>query len=141
MNNLQTHKIPWWIYLFAVLSVLSSLVGIYSGYIDASGFYSEFDAVNWEAKHIKHLSGMWASKNVALVLALLYGFFKKDFRWLAAIFLFKFICDTIDIFYVNIMFREGSAGSVVTNLINWIILALPGLVATVYLLNKSKTPK
>ncbi len=131
-------KIPVWIYIFAVISILSSAVGVYGGYVDASFFYPEFASADWGSGLIKHLGGMWASKNLAIILILVYGLIKKDFRWLAAIFLFKGISDTVDILYVNTSFREGSAGGFLPNLLNWLILALPGLLAGIYLLKRAK---
>ncbi len=134
----SNRKIPLWIYLFGLITIASSVVGIYGGYVDGTTFYSEFSADNWQNNLVKHLAGMWASKNVAIVVAMLYGFIKKDLRWLAAIFLFKFICDTPDILYVNTSFREGQAGSLMTNLLTWVILALPGLLATIVLMRRDR---
>lgn len=138
MNKNQ--KIPVWVYVFGGLSILTSLVGIYGGYIDGSFFYNEFPITEWNNNLVKHLAGMWASKNLALVLIMIYAFFKKDVKVLAFIFLFKFISDTPDILYVNTQFREGSAASWMTNILSWFILALPSLLSFIYL-NKSISDK
>ena len=88
---------------------------------------------------MKHLAGMWASKNLAFIIVLLYSLIRKKYQWLAAIFLFKFISDTVDILYVNMYFREGPAASLMNNLMSWVLLALPSAIAVYYLSNRNKS--
>ena len=134
----KKRKIPIWIYLFGAISIVTSIVGIYGGYIDGSFFYSEFPEIAWKNNLVKHLAGMWASKNLAIVIIMLYAFLKKDMKSLAFIFLFKFISDTPDILFVNTTYREGVSASWTTNIVSWLILALPSLLSFIHL-NKSKS--
>ena len=60
-----TNKIPIWIIAYAVFQILTSFVGIYGGYLDVSSFYgSFFPDANWSDPLIKHLAGVWGSKNL-----------------------------------------------------------------------------
>ncbi|MEO0472894.1 MAG: hypothetical protein AAF206_24975 [Bacteroidota bacterium] len=131
---MKTQKIPWWVWVFAVISILSSVAGLYGGYINGAFFYTEFPLENWQNPLVKHLAGMWASKNLGLIVVFLIGLFQRDGKWLAVVFLFKFLTDSIDILYVNPAFQEGAAGGVTSNLISWLILALPGALAAWYFL-------
>jgi hypothetical protein len=136
----QTKKrLPIWLYLFILICLLSSAVGVYGGYFNGQFFYAEFSADLWNENLVKHLAGMWASKNLAFIIVLLYSLIRKKYQWLAAIFLFKFISDTVDILYVNIYFREGPAASVMNNLMSWALLALPSAIAVYYLSNRNNT--
>ena len=59
MANNRT--IPIWVYIYAAISLLSSLIGVYGGYIDGTGFYSEFSPELWQLPIVNHLAGMWFS--------------------------------------------------------------------------------
>ncbi len=121
-------KTPWWIYLILAISILSSLVGLYGGYFNGTVFYSEFDESAWKNNLVMHLAGMWASKNLGIIIILIFAFIKKHNQALAYLFLFKFITDTIDILIINTLYREGAAGELLPNLISWLILGLTSLI-------------
>ena len=131
----EERKIPLWIIIYAGLQILTSLVGIYGGYIDPSSFYAAFTDVDWGDPLIRHLAGVWGSKNLGIVLVALYAIIRRHPRILGTIFLMKFIADTVDILYTNTAFMPDSL--FLTNLVTWLILGLPQAIAAYILFKRS----
>lgn len=134
-TEVTTRKIPLWIMAYAGIQMLTSFVGIYGGYIDPSSFYSGFPDANWSDPLIKHLAGVWGSKNLGIVIVMLYSIIRSHPRVLGTVFLLKFIADTVDILYTNTAFMPGTG--LVTNLITWLILGLPQGIAAYILFKRS----
>ncbi len=125
-------KFPWWIYVILVITILTSLVGVFGGYVDGTKFYAEFSADLWSQKLVKHLAGMWASKNVGIIAVIVFCLVKNYRQGLAMMFLFKFISDTIDILFINVLYRDGDAAGIVSNIITWVILGGASFIAYLY---------
>ncbi len=136
MNVDSSTKIPIWIIIYTVVQILSSFVGIYGGYIDPSIFYSGFEGVDWTLAHIRHLAGMWASKNVGIVAVMLWGLIGRHPRILAAIFAFKFISDTIDILAINTRYMPET--TLIQTLVSYVILGAPQAVAAYLLFTRTR---
>lgn len=131
----MARKIPIWIIIYALLQMLTSVVGIYGGYIDPAFFYAQFPNADFADPLIRHLAGVWGSKNLAIVLVMLFGIIRRHPQGLGTIFLLKGIADTVDILYTNTAFMPGS--TLMMALITWLILGLPQLVIAYILFKRS----
>ncbi|MEM8861532.1 MAG: hypothetical protein AAGD96_24680 [Chloroflexota bacterium] len=135
MNDSESRAIPIWIMVYAAVQILTSIVGIYGGYVDLAFFYSQFPNADFVDPLVKHLGAVWASKNVATVLVMIYAIVRKHPQILATAFLLKGIADTIDILYSNTAFLPES--SFVVNLVTWLILGLPQFAAAYILFRRA----
>ena len=125
--------IPIWIMIYAGLQIITSFVGVYSGYFDLSAFYSQFPNADFTAPLVSHLGAVWASKNVGIILVMTYALIRQKPLVLATALLMKFVPDTADILYSTTAFLPES--NLATNIITWLILGLPQGIAA-YLLYK-----
>ncbi|MEM7029039.1 MAG: hypothetical protein AAF629_05560 [Chloroflexota bacterium] len=120
------NKIPIWITLYAILQLFTAFVGLYGGHFDPSFFYTQFPNANFNDPLIRHLAGVWGSKNLANILVMVYALVRRHPRILATAFLFKGIADTVDILYTNYAYMPGSSFGV--EVVTWLIVGLPQLV-------------
>lgn len=132
----ESVTMPKWIIGYAILQILTSLVGIYSGYIAPAFFYSQFPDMDFSNPLIMHLAGVWGSKNVGIVIVMIWGLIRKYPSVLGTTFFLKFIADTIDILYTNTMYLPESG--FLMNLVTWLILGLPQAFAAYVLFKKSR---
>ena len=127
-------RIHWWIYVYGLITIAGSAVGIMSGLGNFETFYGDALA-GLDSSHpvVAHLGGMWASKNIGYVAALLVGFaFTKPWI-LAPIFGMKFINDTVDMWIIGPQHLEQPLAQV---LIGWLILGLPSALAAIHLVKR-----
>ena len=123
-------KIPIWIVVF------TAAVGLYGGYIDPSFFYTQFPNANFDDPLIRHLAGVWGSKNLATILVMLFGLIRRHPRVLGTAFLLKGIADTVDILYTNSAYMPQS--NLITEIVTWLIVGLPQLVIAYLLFKQSE---
>ncbi len=131
-DDAPTPKIPLWIYIFSAVLFLSSLVGIYGGYVNPSVLLAEYSGVDWSSPHIKMLAGYWGSKNLGFCAVFLFAILTKRVAWLVPLFLFRFISDGTDMLILTPIYREAGMLEIV---LPFLILGLPSLVAA-YVLYK-----
>ena len=130
-NNMQIH---WWIWIYGLITIAGSAVGIISGLGRFEMFYGAALA-GLDPTHpvVAHLGGMWASKNIGYVTALVIGFALRKPWILAPIFGMKFVNDTVDMFIVGPQHLDQHFAQVFTG---WLILVrfvAPALVIIVLL--------
>ncbi len=132
-------KIHWWIWIYGAITIAGSTVGILSGLGRFEMFYGEALAgLDTEHPVIAHLGGMWASKNIGYVAALLIGFALRKAWILAPIFGMKFINDTVDMFLIGPQHLDQPMGQVV---MGWLVLGLPSALAAWHLVKRwNKNP-
>ena len=132
-ENMQIH---WWIWIYGLITIAGSAVGILSGLGQLEMFYGGALA-GLDTSHpvIGHLGGMWASKNIGYVAALAIGFALQKPWILAPIFGMKFINDTVDIFIIGPQHLEQPLSQVIPG---WLILGLPSALAAVHLVRRWK---
>ncbi|MEM7344674.1 MAG: hypothetical protein AAF485_10555 [Chloroflexota bacterium] len=128
-------QIPIWIMVYAVLQLFTAFVGLYGGYIDPSFFYTQFPDANFNDPLIRHLAGVWGSKNLATILIMVYSLIRQHPRILGTAFLAKGIADTVDILYTNSAFLPDSGLG--AGIITWLIVGLPSLIAAYILFKRS----
>ncbi len=131
----SNYKIPIWIIVYAVLQLFTAFIGLYGGYVDPSFFYTQFPNANFNDPLIRHLAGVWGSKNLATILVMLFGIIRRHPQVLGTAFLLKGIADTVDILYTNSAFMPGSG--LVTEIITWLIVGLPQLIIAYILFKRS----
>lgn len=127
--------IPIWIMVYAVLQLFTAAVGLYGGHFDPAFFYTQFPDANFEDPLIRHLAGVWGSKNLATIIVMIFALVRQHPRMLGAVFLLKGIADTVDILYTNYAFMPES--SMMTEVITWLIVGLPQLIAAYILFKRS----
>ena len=129
-------KIPLWIVIYAIIQALTSVVGVYGGYIDLSFFYAaQFPDANFTDNLVKHLGGVWASKNVGIIVVMAWALIQRYPRVLGTVFAMKFIQDTIDILYTNNVFYPEP--NILQSVITWLLLGLPQAYAAYVLLRRA----
>ncbi len=134
----ETHKrlIPIWVYLFSALLVLSSLVGIYGGYVNPGVLLTEYADADWSQGHVKMLAGYWGSKNLGFCLVFLPALLMKRLSWLVPLFLFRFISDGTDMLILTPLYREAGLLEIV---LPFLILGAPSLLAAIVLFQRTKS--
>ncbi len=132
-NASPTRVIPIWIYIFSSLLFLSSLVGIYGGYVNPGVLLAEYSGVDWSPPHIKMLAGYWGSKNLGFCAVFLFAILTKRIAWLVPLFLFRFISDGTDMLILTPLYRDAAVPEIV---LPFLILGLPSLVAAYVLFKR-----
>lgn len=129
-------RIHWWIWIYGIITIAGSAVGILSGLGRFEMFYGNALA-GLDVSHpvVAHLGGMWASKNIGYVTALLIGFAMGKPWVLAPIFGMKFVNDTVDMFIIGPQHLNQSIAQVVPG---WLILGLPSVLAAYHLVRRWK---
>ena len=131
----NAHKIPIWISIYAGIQILTSIVGIVGGYVDPSFFYTQFPNADFNDNLVRHLAGVWGSKNLGIVVVAVWAMVRRHPRVLGSVFAMKFIADTVDILYTNNAFLPDA--SIIQNIISWLILGLPQAIAAYVLFKRS----
>lgn len=132
-KDTSTPAIPLWIYIFSVLLFLSSLVGIYGGYVNPGVLLAEYSGVDWSLPHIKMLAGYWGSKNLGFCAVFLFAILTRRIAWLVPLFLFRFISDGTDMLILTPLYREAGVTEIV---LPFLILGLPSLAAAYVLFKR-----
>ena len=124
-------RIHWWIWIYGAVTIAGSAVGILSGLGRFDMFYGEALA-GLDTAHpvVAHLGGMWASKNIGYLAALVFGFAIRAPWFLAPIFAMKFVNDTVDMFIIGPQHLDQPTGQIV---MGWLILGLPSALAGLHL--------
>lgn len=130
MVSSTQRTIPIWVYVFSALLFLSSLVGIYGGYINPGVLLAEYTDADWSAPHVRMLAGYWGSKNVAFCVIFIFALLTKRVAWLVPLFAFRFISDGIDMLVMTPLYREAGALEIV---LPFLVLGLPSLLAAIVL--------
>lgn len=127
--------IPLWIIIYAAIQILTSVVGIYGGYFDPSFFYgAQFPTADYNDL-VRHLAGVWGSKNLGIVIVMILAIVQRWPRLLGGLFLMKGIQDTIDILYTNNAFYPEPA--ILQSIITWLILGLPQFICAYILIQRA----
>ncbi|MEM9343222.1 MAG: hypothetical protein AAGA87_09265 [Pseudomonadota bacterium] len=136
-DNRATRLIPLWIYGFSALLFLSSLVGIYGGYVNPGVLLAEYAGADWSAPHTRMLAGFWGSKNLAFCIVFVFALLTKRVAWLVPLFAFRFISDGTDMLVLTPLYREASLVEIV---LPFLVLGLPSLFAAL-VLHSRDTPR
>lgn len=115
---------------------LSSLVGIYGGYVNPGVLLAEYTDVDWSLPYLKMLAGYWGSKNLGFSVVFIIAIFTKRFTWLVPLFLFRFVSDGTDMLILTPMYREVETAEII---VPFLILGLPSLIAAYVLLKRQST--
>lgn len=132
--NAEGMHIHWWIWLYGAITIAGSAVGILSGLGQFGMFYRDaLEGLDIAHPVVAHLGGLWASKNIGYIAALIAGFALRKPWILAPIFGMKFVNDTIDMFIFGPRHLDQS---IVQILPGWLILGLPSALAAYHLLRR-----
>ncbi len=127
-------RIHWWIWLYGMITIAGSTVGILSGLGQFGIFYGEaLEGLDTSHPVVAHLGGMWASKNIGYVAALVAGFALRKPWILAPVFGMKFVNDTVDMFIIGPQHLDQSVAQIIPG---WLILGLPSALATYHLVRR-----
>ena len=130
----ETMVIHWWIWIYGLITIAGSCVGIMAGLGKFEMFYGDaLTGLDTSHPIVAHLGGMWAAKNIGYIAALVTGFALRKAWILAPIFGMKFINDTVDMFLFGPLHLNQPIGQV---LIGWLILGLPSLLAAIHLVKR-----
>ena len=131
----ENMKVHWWIWIYGALTILGSSVGVMSGFGQFELFYAAA-VENLDTTHpvVAHLGGMWATKNIAYIVAILAGFIFQKPMILATVFGMKFVNDTIDMFFIGPAHLDQDVTQI---LIGWLILGLPSALAAFHLIRRA----
>ena len=130
MADRPSPAIPIWIYVFSALLFLSSLVGVFGGYVNPGVLLAEYTEADWTAPHVRMLAGYWGSKNVAFCVIFIFALVTKRVPWLVPLFAFRFISDGIDMLVMTPLYRDAGITEIV---LPFLVLGLPSLLAATVL--------
>ena len=132
-------KIHVVIVIYAIIIILVNLVGVFFGFGDTSrvaGFLNDPD-IDLSHRVIRYLFGNIAAGNLATIVLMAVAVIRRNRVVLATMFTFGFITATIS---TLILANAYGVGSVSRNIIRWVVLGLPQLIAAIVLL-KGNTQK